>query len=153
MQMEYNKETQRLLSSLDMKTGALNFDFFFAENGKFYFLELGPRNRGFLIPEVIRHAKNIDLIKATVGTALGLDCSSVIQTPPKCFWSSYMVHSITNVIFDALNISNRAKKMIVEQNIYVSERDKVKKYSDSNDTLDVMIDNKEHNIHVSTLSK
>lgn len=162
---EAHRETQRLLSLLGIKTGALNFDFLFSQDGKFYFLELGPRNGGCLIPEVVRYATGIDLIKATVDAALGLDCSYVMQTPVKGFWSSYMVHSLTDGTFDALHISDRAKDMIVEQNIYVKESDQVKKYSGSNDTLGMMIlqypsmdtmltmvDNMEHDIHVITKS-
>lgn len=133
------KETQRLLSLLNMTTGALNFDFVFSEEGKFYFLELGPRNGGCLIPEVIRYATTIDLIKATVDAALGLDCSYIKQVPVTGFWSSYMVHSIETGLFKKLNISERAKKMIVEQNMYTSAGDQVNKYSGSNDTLGMMI--------------
>ncbi len=159
-----HKETQRLLNLLNMKTGALNFDFLFSEDGKFYFLELGPRNGGCLIPEVVKYATGIDLIKATVDAALGLDCNYVTQTNVKGFWSSYMVHSLTDGAFDGLYISKRAKEMIVEQDIYVSKNDEVKQYSGSNDTLGMMIleypsmdtmlnmiDNMEHDIRVSIL--
>lgn len=161
---EAHKETQRLLSLLGMKTGALNFDFLFSEDGRFYFLELGPRNGGCLIPEVVRCATKVDLIKATVDASLGLDCSYVVQTPTEGFWSSYMVHSLENGTFDHIEISERAKKMIVEQNIYVSKSDDVKQYSGSNDTLGMMIleypsmdtmldmiDNMEHDIRVSII--
>ncbi|MCV2444695.1 ATP-grasp domain-containing protein [Acinetobacter bereziniae] len=160
-----HKETQRLLNLLNMKTGALNFDFLFSEDGKFYFLELGPRNGGCLIPEVVKYATGIDLIKATVDAALGLDCNYVTQTNVKGFWSSYMVHSLTDGAFDGLYISKRAKEMIVEQDIYVSKNNQVKQYSGSNDTLGMMIlkypsmdimldmiDNMEHDIRVITNS-
>lgn len=158
-------ETQRLLTLLGMSTGALNFDFLFSEDGKFYFLELGPRNGGCLIPEVIKYATGIDLVKATVDAALGLDCNYVQQTAVDGFWSSYMVHSLSDGKFSNLSISERANSMIVEQNIYVSKDDAVKQYSGSNDTLGMMIleypsmqtmlemiDNMEHDIRVTTLS-
>lgn len=161
---EAHKETQRLLDLLNIKTGALNFDFMFSQDGKFYFLELGPRNGGCLIPEVIRYGTGIDLIKATVDAALGLDCSYVQQKPVSGFWSSYMVHSLEQGVFSKLNISERASKMIVEKNIYITDGEIVKKYSGSNDTLGMMIlqypnmstmldmiDNMEHDICVSIL--
>lgn len=161
---EAHKETQRLLNLLNMKTGALNFDFLFSQDGKFYFLELGPRNGGCLIPEVIRYATEIDLIKATVDAALGLDCSYVKQTSVKGFWSSYMVHSLNMGKFESLNVSERVQDMIVESNMYVAESDQVNLYSGSNDTLGMMIlqypdmetmldmvDNMEHDIRVRTI--
>lgn len=159
-----HEETQRLLTLLDMKTGALNFDFLFSTDGRFYFLELGPRNGGCLIPEVVRYATQVDLIKATVDAALGIDCQYVKQTPVNGFWSSYIVHSLENGVYESLNISDRAKGMIVEQTLYVSKADQVNKYSGSHDTLGMMIleypdqetmlsmvDNMEHDVRVNTL--
>lgn len=134
-----HKETQRLLDLLSMKNGALNFDFIFDKNGNFYFLELGPRNGGCLIPEVIRYATGVDLIKATVDSALGLDCSYIKQQPVKGFWSSYMVHSLENGSFDNLVLSDRVKPMIVEQNIYSKQGEQIYKYTGSNHILGMMI--------------
>lgn len=155
------KETQRLLNLLNMERGALNFDFLFSESGDFYFLELGPRNGGCLIPEVIHYATGIDLIKATVDSALGEDCSYLNQVPVNGFWSSYMVHSTKKGIFKKLEISERIEKMIVEQSIYAVASDEVAEYSGSHDTLGMMIleypnlkamlniiDNMEHDINV-----
>jgi biotin carboxylase len=154
-------ESQRLLTLLDMKTGALNFDFLFTKNGELFFLELGPRNGGCLIPEVIRYSTGIDLIKCTVDAALGLPCKDLIQTRPCGFWSSYMIHSIETGIFEEIWFSERIKTRIVTMDLWVSPGDKVEKYLGSNHTLGTMIlrfesldemleivDNMEHDIRV-----
>lgn len=158
-----HSESQRLLSLLGMKTGALNFDFVFTEDGQFYFLELGPRNGGCLIPEVIRYATGIDLIKCTVDAALGLPCDGLQMKAAQGYWSSYMVHALENGAFKSLCLSDRVKPKIVEQDIYVKPGDTVRKYLGSNDTLGTMIlkfdsmeemlemiDNMEHDIRVIT---
>ncbi|OWK39242.1 Carbamoyl-phosphate synthase large chain [Pseudomonas oleovorans subsp. oleovorans] len=132
-------ESQRLLTLLGMKTGALNFDFLFDQDGKFYFLELGPRNGGCQIPEVIRYSTGVDLIKYTVDAAIGLDCSSLSMTPSKGYWSSYMLHSLQDGVFKEVYLSDRAKKYIVEQDIYVKPGDKVFKFTGSHHTLGTMI--------------
>lgn len=132
-------ETQRLLNLLGMKTGALNFDFVFSEDGRFFFLELGPRNGGCLIPEVIRYSTGVDLIKYTVDAALGLDCSDLKMAPTQGYWSSYMVHALENGQFKELEISERAQKNIVESSIQVNPSDLVRKFSGSHDTLGTMI--------------
>ena len=134
-----HSETQRLLKLLDMKSGALNFDFVFTNTGEFYFLELGPRNGGCLIPEIIRYATGVDLIKYTVDSALGLDCSAIEMRPCKGFWSSYMVHSLEDGVYKDLWISERAQSKIVEKDIFAKPGDPVKKYFGSNDTVGTMI--------------
>lgn len=132
-------ESQRLLSLLGMKTGALNFDFVFTEDGNFYFLELGPRNGGCLIPEVINYATTVDLIKYTVDAALGLDCSRLTMQPTQGYLSSYMIHSLETGTFKDLWLSDRIKSKIIEQDLWVKPGDKVVKYLGSNHTLGTMI--------------
>lgn len=157
-------ESQRLLSLLGIKTGALNFDFVFTEDGKLYFLELGPRNGGCLIPEVICYATRVNLIKYTVDAALGLPCTALTMTPTEGYWSSYMVHSLQTGIYKELWLSERVKSKIVEQDIWAKPGDEVKKYHGSNHTLGTMIlqfesmaemlemiDNMEHDIRVHIL--
>lgn len=134
-----HQESQRLLSLLNMKTGALNFDFVFSEDGKFYFLELGPRNGGCLIPEVIRYSTGVDLVKYTVDAALGIDCNSLKMLPTKGYWSSYMIHALEDGYFKELWLSDKVKKYIIEQDVQVNAGDKVKKFSGSHDTLGTMI--------------
>ncbi len=136
---EAHSESQRLLTLLGMKSGALNFDFVFSDDGKFYFLELGPRNGGCLIPEVIRYATGVDLIKYTVDAALGLSCAGLTMKPCNGFWSSYMVHAIENGNFKELSLSERAEKYIVEQDCKVGLGNPVNVFSGSHDTLGTMI--------------
>ena len=134
-----HSETQRLLSLLGMRTGALNFDFVFTEDDEFFFLELGPRNGGCLIPEVIKHATGVDLIKYTVDAALGIDCAGLVQAPTTGYWSSYMIHALEDGTFKELSMSKRVQEYIVESYVHVRPGDQVSAFGGSNDTLGTMI--------------
>ncbi|WP_456383347.1 ATP-grasp domain-containing protein [Hydrogenimonas sp.] len=133
------RETQRLLDLLGMKQGALNFDFHYNKDGDFSFLELGPRNGGNLIPEVIRYATGVDLIKYTVDSALGLDCSDLTMKEVEGFYSSYMLHSIEDGIVKEIWYSDEIRKNILEEHIFVRPGDEVKKFDGSHHTLGTMI--------------
>lgn len=134
-----HSESQRLIDLLGMKTGALNFDFIFDQNGNFYFLELGPRNGGCLIPEVIRYCTNTDLIKFTVDAALGIESKEIKMPKTQGFWSSFMIHSTKDGIYRSLKISEILKEKIIFQEVYIQPGQYVKKYSGSNDILGTMI--------------
>jgi biotin carboxylase len=138
-QSEAHSETQRLLDLLGMKTGALNFDYHYDSNGKFSFLELGPRNGGNLIPEVIRYATGVDLVKYTVDAALGLDCRDLKMTPTDGYYSCYMVHALKDGVVKELWYSDGMKEKIIEESIYVKPGDRVCKFDGSNHTLGTMI--------------
>lgn len=132
-------ETQRLLNLLGMKHGALNFDFHYNKNGDFSFLELGPRNGGNLIPEVIKYATGVNLVKYTVDSALGIDCSDLQMKDVKGYYSSYMLHSLEDGIVNEVWYSDEIKNNILEENIYICPGDEVKKFDGSNHTLGTMI--------------
>lgn len=134
-----HSETQRLLDLLGMKMGALNFDFHYNKKGDFSFLELGPRNGGNLIPEVIKYATGVDLIKYTVDSALGFDCSELEMKNTKGYYSCYMVHSLQNGVVKEIWYSDEIKNNILEENIFVKQGDKVNKFDGSNHTLGTMI--------------
>lgn len=163
VQQEARDIIENILKELKFIQGAFNVEFLIDEDNKVWVLEIGPRNGGNLIPEVIRYAVGADLIKATVDVALGLNCDYLTQENAKGFWSSYLIHSLGDGIFEKLECSDRVKSMIREQTLYVSKGDVVKKYSGSNDTLGMMIleypnmqtmlemiDNMEHDIRVVT---
>jgi len=134
-----HSETQRLLSLLKMKSGALNFDFHYDSEGNFSFLELGPRNGGNLIPEVIKYSTGVDLVKYTVDSALGLDCSSLKMKDTKGFYSSYMLHALEDGKVKEIWYSDEIKKNIIEENIFIEIGDEVNKFSGSHNTLGTMI--------------
>jgi len=132
-------ETQRLLDLLKMKHGALNFDFHYNKNGDFSFLELGPRNGGNLIPEVIKYATGVDLVKYTVDSALGLDCSDLKMKEVEGYYSSYMLHATEDGRVKSIWYSDEIRDNILEENIFIQPGDEVKKFDGSNHTLGTMI--------------
>lgn len=138
-QEQAHSETQRLLDLLGIKYGALNFDYHYNKNGDFSFLELGPRNGGNLIPEVIKYSTGVDLIKYTVDSALGLNCSDLVMHSTKGFYSSYMLHALEDGKVKEIWYSNEIKQNIIQETIYTRPGEKVHKFNGSNHTLGTMI--------------
>ena len=134
-----HSETQRLLDLLGIKHGALNFDFHYNKDGDFSFLELGPRNGGNLIPEVIKYATGVDLIKYTVDSALGLDCSELKMKETEGYYASYMLHAIEDGVVEKVWYSDEIKANILEENVFIQSGDEVKKFDGSNHTLGTII--------------
>ena len=128
-----------IVEKLGFKFGAFNVEFIVDGAGEVWVIEIGPRNGGNLIPEVIRYVTEVDLIKYTVDAALGLDCSGLVMKPAYGYWSSYLVHSMKKGTFKNLWLSERIKSKIIEQDIWVKSGDEVEKYLGSNHTLGTMI--------------
>ena len=134
-----HKETQRLINLLGITNGALNFDLIFDKNDDLYFLEIAPRNGGGLLAELIQKSTNIDLIKYTVDTALGIKLKKLSIKKCKGYWSSFMVHSIKKGTYKNLFISKKIKSRLIKTEMLVKTGDHVKKYKNSQHILGNLI--------------
>ena len=134
-----HQETQRIINLLNLNFGALNFDFIFDKYGKLYFLELGPRNGGCRIPEVIKYYSGLDMIALTVENAVGNTIQNNQEFLPNGFWASYMIHSKKRGTFHSIDIDKNIKESIVEFEIWTSKGDEVYQYDGSNRTLGTCI--------------
>ncbi len=132
-------ETQRLLTLLNIKAGALNFEFQYDKNDNFMILEVGARNGGNRIPELINYATGVNMIKYTVDAALGLDCSDLEIKEVKGFYSYYAVHSHQNGKIKDICYNDEIKKNIIEKSIYINVGEAVKKFNGSDSTVGIVI--------------
>ena len=95
-------ELQRLITALGMRTCAYNIEVILDEQDNVYVLELGPRNGGSYIPQLIQYATGVDLIDYTLRGALGEDCAGLAMAPTVGFWSNYMILSTQSGTFEDL---------------------------------------------------
>ncbi len=103
-------ELQRLITALDMKTCAYNIEVILDKNDNPYVLELGPRNGGSYIPQLIQYATGVDLIDYTIRGALGESCEDLKMEPTKGVWSNYMILSKQTGIFKELHFDETFKQ-------------------------------------------
>lgn len=140
IQDKLHHEIQRALRLLNMKTQAYNIEARVDENENVYLMEIGPRNGGNLIPQVVKYATGVDMVAYTIKAAMGEDCSELHMTEPRGFWSSYMVHSRKPGILQEVWIEESFKKNnIVEYEMFFKPGDKVNAFTGSNGTLGTMI--------------
>ena len=97
-----DNELQRLITALEMRTCAYNIEAILDKDGKVYILELGPRNGGSYIPQLIRYATGVDLVEYTIKGALGEDCSGMKMAETSGYFSNYMILSTRTGIFKRL---------------------------------------------------
>lgn len=140
IQQKVADEIQRLLTLLDMKTGAYNIEVRIDQNDGVYLMEIGPRCGGNAIPETTKLATGIDLMEYTIKAAIGEDCSSLRYKEVRGYWSTYLVHSNQEGILDEIAIDDYYR----EHNLvsFVTEYNKgmyVPLYKGSNGSMGSMI--------------
>ncbi|MGC8121081.1 ATP-grasp domain-containing protein [Marinobacter sp. VGCF2001] len=128
-----------LLQLLGFRVGAFNVEFVVDADDKVWIIEIGPRNGGNLIPQVLKYATGVDMIASTVDAALGNTLPETMQKTVVGCWSSVIVHSRDEGKFSELWLSERAKNYIVEEDVQVQPGKQVNVFSGSHDTLGTMI--------------
>lgn len=103
-------ELQKLITALGMKTCAYNIEVILDKDDSVYVLELGPRNGGSYIPQLIKYATGVDLIDYTIYGALGEDCSTLKMKETNGFYSNYMIYSTTSGKFKKIQFDEKFEK-------------------------------------------
>lgn len=128
-------EIERLLLALNIKTGAFNIEFFFDKTEELWIIEVGPRNGGNLIPEVIKESTGVDLIKMTVDAALGEEVPPPSPQDTARYCASYIIHSKKHGILDKITLSEEIKSKIIKKTEYVKTGSKVRAFRNSKDSI------------------
>ena len=135
-----HEEIQRLLTLLNMKTQAYNFDARIDQQGNVYLMEIGPRNGGNLIPQVTKYATGVDMTEYTIKAAMGETCSDLHMVEPKGYWANYMIHSQKEGILKEVQIDDGFRmNNLVEYEMLYQPGDMVDAFTGSNGTLGTMI--------------
>ena len=134
-----HNEIQRVLNLLSMKSGAYNFEVFIDHQENIYIMEIGARNGGDWLPQVIQYATGVDMAEYTIKVALGEDCSDLKMVEPKGYWSVYVINSKKNGIFEGIEIQDELKNNIVEYEMFVNKGDIVSTFTGAHEKLGMMI--------------
>ena len=112
---DLEKQLQRAMSLLDMKSNAYNVEAIVGEDDKVYLLELGARSGGSLIPQVTECATGVNMVMWVIQAAAGdpIDLSVLKgrkEMPIKGYWSNYMVHSDKTGKFQTISFDPEFEK-------------------------------------------
>ena len=129
------KELQRLISLLNITMGAFNIEVVFGENGEPFFIEIGPRNGGNLIPDFLKIITGIDFIKATIESSLGNDVINLKSEYKEEFLSIYTLHSAEQGKLVDICFSNKIKDNIIKKVIYKEKGSNIDFFNGGDKTL------------------
>lgn len=138
-QEDLQKEIQRLLKLLKMKTAVYNIETREGVDGKTYIMELSPRGGGNRLAECVRYATGVDMISNMVKYAVGLPLDEMEQKPYNGFWAEIILHSNKAGIFSKLWISDDIQGNVVECDLWIKEGAVVNGFTAANEALGTLI--------------
>lgn len=135
-----HSEIQKVLDILQMKNSAYNFDIRIDKNYNVYLMEIGPRNGGNMIPQIIQLGTGVDMVEYTIKAAMGENCDDLVMKDFNGFYAYYAVHSLkAGILKDIIFEKNFKNNNIIEVNLNYSIGDKIPAYTGSNGTLGILL--------------
>lgn len=135
-----DEELQKLITALGMRTSAYNIEVILDEHDTVYVLELGPRNGGSYIPQLIQYATGVDLVKYTILAAAGDLQEELHMAPTTGVYSNYMILSTKSGTFKGLWFAENFKKNNL-MDVYCTyhEGDEVNAYQNTTHSLGTIL--------------
>lgn len=132
-------ELQRMIDLLNLKFGGMNIEVLISTDDKVYIIEAGARNGGNCIPEIIKYASNVDMVKMSVETCLGNRFDLSNRKEIDKFYITYVIHSNRDGIFKNVKVSHEVNDYILDMKVIVNEGDEVQRFTGSNCTLGIAL--------------
>lgn len=129
-------DLQRVIDKLKIRFGEFNIEVIVDGNDQIYLMEFWARNGDYCIPEIIKWARNLDLMKMSIDACMGV-VPSVDRKEIDKFYSSCMIHSNKNGKFKELKLDQSISEYIIEFRLKVKKGDDVYKFTDSHCTVGV----------------
>lgn len=132
------EEVQRLVSSLGLRFGELNVEVIVGEGDVPYFLELGARAGGNMIPVQLSDLSGIDLVEANVRFAMGDGSLDVSFDHAEGACATYVLHARRDLRFGGVGLSPRLEPFVYRRVMYVEEGDEVLSFDGANKALGIL---------------
>ena len=139
MEKEIDKEVNRAFKLLKLKDNAYNFDIRVGKDNKVYLMEIGPRNGGNMIPQIIEYATGVDMVEYSIKAAMGEDISDLKQTNSNGYYAYYAIHATQNGILNKIIYKDEIKNNILEEHLTKKIGDEVTSYESSSGTIGILL--------------
>lgn len=128
---------QRMVDKLGIRCGAMNVELVVDKSGRVWPIDVGPRNGGNMIPDLLGYIFGVDVVDLTVraamGEKVGLECGE--GTP---FCATHNLHSNRNGSFAGVEYSDAIKPYIIRECIYKTAGDKVEYFDNAAKALGIL---------------
>lgn len=129
---------ERLFRLLDIQFGAFNIEVMIDQNEDLYIVEIGPRNGGNMIPDLLYMATGIDTIAATVDHAMGLKYAFSKPVTDVKFLATRILHTLKKGILQDIEFDDVIQKKIFKTVLYKAHGDAIDSFDGSNKALGII---------------
>lgn len=114
------KTLQEMVDKLGIRFGAMNVELVIDAHNRVFPIDVGPRNGGNMIPDLLGMIFGVDIVEMTVQAAMGETIPCSPSQTSDCY-ATHNLHAVQNGVLDHVWYSPEIEKYIVRKNEYKSE--------------------------------
>ena len=128
---------QKLINKLRISNAAMNGELVVDKNDKVWFLDIGPRNGGNMIPDLLGYIFKTDIVEMTVKMAMG-EKMNVEKLEGDSYYATYNLHSNKNGIFNGIMFSEEIEPNIMKKFLYKKVGDKIEYFDNASKAIGIV---------------
>ena len=125
---------QNLITALNYRNGPCNVEYIVSRDGQIFILDIGPRNGGNMIPQIINLAMGYDITSMTLQAAVG-DKVVMKEKKHKPYATSMVVHTDREGIYHGMTLDKRLQQYLCDSLILKKEGERVNRFRSGKDTI------------------
>lgn len=126
-----------LVQKLGFMNGGMNIELVLDKNNHVILIDIGPRSGGNMIPQLMGDIFNVDIVDASIKTAMG-EKVVLENITSESFYATYNLHSCESGILREIQFSNELKSNIYRMNNYCHTGDKVEAFDNASKCLGIV---------------
>ncbi len=128
---------QGIVSKLGISSCAMNVELIVDKNGKVWPIDMGPRNGGNMIPDLLSKIFEIDVVEMSVKTAMG---EAIIKNEfsENLYYATHNLHTTVSGKFCGVTYSDKIKPCIIKECIYNKIGEEVEFFSNSTKAIGIV---------------
>lgn len=128
---------QQMVDKLQIRNGAMNVELVMDSKNRVWPIDVGPRNGGNMIPDLLGLIFDVDVVKMSVQVAMGASYREVIH-PGKPYFATHNLHTAQNGTFRGISFDPELERHIIRKCIYKKPGDQVEYFDNAAKALGII---------------
>ena len=138
---------QNLVDKLGIRFGAMNVELIIDQNDRVFLIDVGPRNGGNMIPDLLGMIFNVDVVELSVRAAVGeMLGNGIYHSIP--YYATHNLHSSKNGRLKTIHYDEQIERFIVKKCIYKRKGDAVEFFDNASKAIGIIFLKFESNIQM-----
>lgn len=131
------KTLQELVDQLQIRSGAMNVELVVDAQDRVWPIDIGPRNGGNMIPELLGYIFDVDIVELTILAAMGEQVRLENRDGTPCY-ATHNLHAAKAGTFESIRFSPTLSQYIVRKSIYKRPGDPVEYFDNAAKALGIL---------------